>query len=80
LASFLDCSGGYCYPSSPDAGAPIEEEDAASSEDAATNPASDTVKAGSCTVGGEFPPPKPQPWIVAGLVGLVSLAIRRRSR
>lgn len=78
----FDCNGGYCYPAAPptDAG-PIEEDTApAADPDAAVAPASDTVRAGTCSVGRDFPPPKPQPWIVAGLVGLVGLAIRRRSR
>ncbi len=76
----FDCVEGFCYPTQPDAGAPVEEDTAPPDEDAGTTPAADTVKGGTCTVGGEFPPPKPQPWIVAGLVGLVAVAIRRRSR
>jgi len=80
-AAGFDCNGGYCFPTPPaeDAGVPVEEDAEAPAEDAATTPASDLVKSG-CTVGGEFPPPKPQPWIVAGLVGLVAIVIRRRSR
>jgi len=81
----FDCNSGYCALAAPpmDAG-PVPEEDTgpvAEEEDAATTPAAgDTVRAGTCTVGRDFPPPKPQPWIAAGLVGLLGLAIRRRSR
>lgn len=70
------CTGGYCFPESkiPDAG-PAED---AAVDDAATPAAEDTVKAGSCSVGSSFPPPKPQPWVVAGLVGLGAVLVRRR--
>lgn len=76
------CNTGYCQPGSEpepvDAG-PVEE-DAAVDEDAAITPANDTVKGGTCAVAGEFPPPKPQPWLTLGLAGLVFAAIRRRAR
>jgi V8-like Glu-specific endopeptidase len=74
------CTGGYCYPGetpTEDAG-PTPEEDAAVDEDAAINPANDTVKGGTCALG--FPPPKPQPWLALGLVGLAIGLIRRRPR
>jgi MYXO-CTERM domain-containing protein len=78
--SGFDCTSGYCYPAAPPMDAGPVEEDTGSVDDVGTSPAADTVKAGGCAVAGDFPPPKPQPWIVAGLVGLVGLAIRRRSR
>jgi MYXO-CTERM domain-containing protein len=81
----FSCSGGYCYPDSkiPDAGPPVVEEDAAPppEEDAGAAPAAEeTIKAGGCTVGSSFPPPKPQPWIALGMLGLGAALARRRSR
>jgi len=78
----FECNGGYCYPagSMPDAGPPPVEEDAATDDAGVTPAAEETIKAGSCNVGNSFPPPKPQPWIVAGLAGVAAVIARRRRR
>lgn len=71
------CNGGYCYPEGK---MPPAEVDASPADpDAGTAPAAEeTVKSGSCNVGSSFPPPKPQPWIVAGIAGLAAVLVRRR--
>ncbi|MBI2389706.1 MAG: trypsin-like serine protease [Deltaproteobacteria bacterium] len=66
------CNGGYCYPES-------KLPDPEPSPDAGVTPAADeTIRASSCVVGTDFPPPKPQPWIVAALAGVAVLVRRRR--
>ena len=78
------CNSGYCYPTSKipkeDAAPPVD--DSAVSDDAATATPTgeETVKASSCNVGTSFPPPKPQPWVVAGMAGLAIAVVRRRRR
>ncbi len=65
------CTQGFCAPGSSEADAAVEDA-------APVTPASDTVPASSCHVGNSTPPPRPQPWIVASVVGLALALVRRR--